>query len=74
MAVSRLNINICVLLKLMHLLQLNSTNNKYHQIFFVGSPNVHITNPRGGTAAILKNRKPAVFRQWFARAPQNIAE
>jgi len=32
-------------------------NDKYHQILVMGDPNMHITNPRRRTTAILKKKR-----------------
>jgi len=48
----------CILSKLLHRFQPNFLHNdKDHQVPFVGGPNIHKTNPRWRTAAMLEKSK-----------------
>jgi len=49
-------------------------SDKDYRMPFMGSPNTLITNTRLRTAAILKNRKIAIFQQQLNRPMRNLAQ
>ena len=67
------NIKICILSKFLHRLLPNLYSHTDHQVLFVGGPNTRKSNPRGRTAAILKNRKSAISPERFDRSSRNLA-